>query len=223
MSDHPIPSWPPSRPKRIEKPVILLVEGEDYRHVLMRLIPSQQYPDVQVCSYGGHSRLDGEIEVIKTLSGFYGLRIIGVICDAEDDPHNNRKNNAEARFNSIQSTFHKRGFVVPDAVKRIKAGSPSTACLIMPDGQRSGCLETACLEAYTGKHRHCAEEYLKCVDDPDRTGSWRAKVLVHTLISGSDKPESALGQGLQRGLWNPRHPSLDVLREFIELLQNHRP
>ncbi len=87
-------------PKAIDRPHLLLVEGEDERRLFGVLLGKLGRDDVQVESYGGRDRAPKVLEYISRRTGFEKTEAIGVLRDAEED--------AAAAFQSVRDAL-KRG------------------------------------------------------------------------------------------------------------------
>lgn len=203
----------PQRPQAIKRPVAIAVEGDDYFYSLLPVLDGPpEFDVVQLWDFSAQesgSSAERWLTLFKSLRGFDGVRAIGLIRDAED--------NAVERHTEMQRALRNNALGVPPRPRDVLAGHPATGFLIMPHGAAAGCIENSFLDAAVADApMNCAQDFLRCVDREERNDNWRAKVLVHALITASDKPSSTLGQSVMQGkLWHLSHPSLSVMVEFI--------
>jgi hypothetical protein len=195
--------------KPIKRPVALIVEGNDYfRTLLSQIDGPQEFDQVQLWNYSEHGNLERFIALLKTLRCFDTVRAIGVIRDCEES--------REIASNSVRRSFTNNQLQPPDSPGVRRDGTRALGYLLMPHDQDSGCLENALLSAATPELRiQCADEFLTCVNDPERNDNWRAKVRVHSLIAAADNPAWTIGESARAGLWNFSHESLHIMLKFI--------
>lgn len=202
--------------KQIDRRGIVLVEGLDYLYLL------RNSPAVQDRSFQVNARLFDFKVAGLTLSQFLNAMVgatdfrtverLGIICDAEA--------NRDGMEMSVRDILRANGFAVPNRPGELVAGSPATGYLIIPHDRPSGCLEHACLAACRRPAlAACAQEFLRCAAQAPQTHNenWAAKVQVHSIVAGSDKPAMTLGESAAAGLWDFAHPSLSVMQRFLEL------
>jgi hypothetical protein len=197
----------------IAKPIAVAVEGLDYFYTLLNQISDPpEFSDVQLWDFceGGQGFREW-LNSFKTLRNFDTVRSLGVIRDAEND--------AGATTQHLKQCFERCGFSVPKESNVLSSGNPSTAFLVMPYREPSGCLEHAMITAALPHvPMQCADEFLRCVDDSSRNDNWRAKVRVHSLIAASTNPAATLGQSTKFSMWDFEHRALSVMIDFIRML-----
>ncbi len=205
------------RDQSIKRPVAHCRGGDDYFHSLLPILDGpREFDDVQLWDFSGipFGSAARWVSLFKTLKGYDTVRAIGLIRDAEED--------AAAKADELRGAFRNAGLAVPPNPGQIMPATPSTGYLIIPSGQPSGCIEDAFLDAVLPEAQiACARKFLECVDRLERNNAWRSKVLVHSLISASDKPSSTLGQSVKQGkLWDFIRPSLSAILDFVRGLVN---
>ncbi len=201
--------------KRIVTPVAVAVEGLDYCYALLSQIKDDpELQDVQLWNYKGDDAgsLKRWLKLFRTLEGFEErIRAIGIIRDAEEDAEKTVLRTIRALTNT--------GFTAPNKPMEVTATTPSVGFLIMPHDGDSGCLEHAMLEARGSDPRlECVEKYLECVGESGRNENWKAKLKVHALIAAGKNPAWTLGQSVAAGVWDFRHPSLKIMKDFMHVL-----
>lgn len=199
--------------KKIDKPVLVVVEGLDYLHFLLNspLKDDAKFQDnVLLWDFkeGGIS-LSQFLCILRTLPNFDQVRTLGVMCDAEQ--------NRAGMADSIRYHLGSNGFVVPSQEGVTACGQPTVSYLILPHDEPSGCIEHACLKAAAKQELvHCAEAFLACADGGTLNENWQAKLKVHAMIAGcGGNPAMTFGQSAATNLWRFDHPSLAIALNFV--------
>ena len=194
--------------KKIEKPVIIVVEGLDYLHFLRSQIAGKpEFSTIQLWDFSADGSFADHLQLLKDERDFDDLvKTVGVIRDAEYD--------GPALELSTRDALLKKNFPVPDSPNVPARGTPNTGYLIIPHDESVGCLEHACLKASTlpPAQLACADTFLACVSlhhPKPLNRNHQAKLLVHATIAGSGRnPALTLGESAFAGLWDFNHPSL---------------
>jgi len=193
----------------IQRPVAVIVEGNDYFRLLLSQVDGpQEFEQVQLWNFSEHGNLERFIALFKTLRGYDTVRAIGVIRDCEES--------RETASNGVRRSLANNQLQLPELPGIKHDGTRALGYLLMPHDQQSGCLENALLSAATPAQRlDCARDFLACVNDPERNDSWRAKVQVHSLIAAARNPAWTIKESAEAGLWDFSHASLQVMLTFI--------
>lgn len=202
--------------KPITKPILVAVEGKDYLYSLLSspiVLDAQFQQSVLLWDFKeGGLNLGQFLGAVRLQRNFNQVLKFGLIFDAEFS--------AAGEITSARAHLTNNGFVSPAAPKALVAGAPAVSFLVMPDAAASGCLEHAFLAACAKPHlRPCADAFLTCVGGAALNANWQAKLLVHSIISGSGgNPAMTLGESVAAGLWDFTNPALGVMIDFIRSL-----
>lgn len=114
---------------------ILLVEGQDDKHVVLHICQRRQYSPPHIEDKYGIDRLLDSISPELKVSG---RQAVGILLDANDDP--------EARWTSIRARLSKVGVTVPEYPDPhgtiVDTGDlPRVGIWLMPDNESQGALE----------------------------------------------------------------------------------
>jgi|GEM_PF-2344141 len=200
---------------KLDKPVLLLVEGANAFYFLKSLFLSRpEFHDIFAYDFGSISQLKLQMETIAKAPSFRRFtKAVGVVRDAELDP--------SSAIDSIRGAYRSAGMSEPKVDGCVLPGSPATGFFLFPGNGGSGCLENACLGAYRNQPElDCAKGFLICAGRAARNANWQAKAVVHALIAISDKPEMTLGESARAGLWDPTVPELAAAEKFLKELCN---
>lgn len=201
-------------PAAIERPVQLLVEGNDGLNFFCAFIKHLGLRDnVQVRNFGGVSELSGFLQAFADLPEFrQAVRSLGIIRDAEE--------NADGAFQSVQSSLRNVGFPVPSQEADRAGDGPAVSVLILPGDGRSGMLETLLCESLAdAPEQRCIDEFLRCVTD-SRNAPVRNpdKARAHAYLAVGDTPPHSVGVAAQRGQWSFDHNAFASVRQFLRAL-----
>lgn len=202
-STHPMP---------LTTPVIVLVEGKNFLHLLGCLKESHPWSEqlyfIDYCDLG--TSPVRTLEALRVATGFEQVRVVGVMRDCEDS----RTAAQDQTVNAFEST----GFVAPTREGEITPGEPGTSFMLVPVAD-TGCIESALRKAASDRaHLDCAEQLLECVGDNKRNSNWRDKVVVRAIIAASSKPEATLGNSVRLNLWDCAHPEIVRIVEWMRSL-----
>jgi hypothetical protein len=201
--------------RKIDRPVLVLVEGLDYLHLLRHQLARRPEWNGRVLLWDFKQNgltLRQFLDVLPLQENFASVTALGVICDAEQD--------RAAMAASVRDLMRNHGLAVPDDPDAVGTGQPACSYLVIPHDAAAGCLEHACLAALARPElRPCAQTFLDCVGGARLNANWQAKLQVHAIIAGSGgNPAMTLGESSAAGVWDLDHPSLRVMIEFIEKL-----
>ncbi len=124
----------------IKGPCLLLVEGKDDKAVFDEILKRSGVADIHVVSVGGQDSFEPALELIRNSEELPSVRLIGIVCDSEDDAAKTleRINNALASTNFPTVT----GRGVPGL-----GSSHSVVVYLLPTDRDSGCLESVFIRA----------------------------------------------------------------------------
>lgn len=193
-----------------EKPVQLLVEGNDMKNFFEAFSKHlDRGPEVQIHNFGGGSDMAGHLAALVNAPGFERIvQSIGIVRDAE--------RNAKNTFQSVQTALRKANLPVPAASEARVAGKPAISVLILPGGNRPGMLETLLCESIEqDASKDCIDAYFHCLDakgiDVKRPDKARARVYITT------KPDAhvSVGVAAKKNYWTFEHGAFAHVRKFL--------
>ena len=212
---------------RIEKPRLLLVEGNDDNQFFRRLIERRHgVNDIQQTGV----RIDRFAEAAK-LSKFLAnviapaversvlpVRAIGIVRDADSS--------YGSAFQSVQGALLNANLPVPNAPLENTHGvlgngaDISVMAYIMPDNGSIGDLETLILRAVEGRPAlECVDNYIECLKAQGQDVRHERKAKLHAfLASDPGDPTLQPGQAIDAGVipWNS--PAFDDVHKFLDML-----
>ncbi len=174
------------KPIEAQKPVQLLVEGNDYRNFFEAFVEHLSIgPQVQIHNFGGITDLSG---FLTNVSFKEAVQKIGIVRDAESS--------AQSAFQSVQTALKRAGLPVPDQVEILThKNGLRVAVLIVPGHNQPGMLETLlCASITENETNDCIGDFISCVQslgsDFKRPQKARARIYIAT------KPEAHLSVGV---------------------------
>ena len=209
------------KPERIEREILLLVEGRDAWNFLDALRGHLKLADFGLKDFGGVDELGGYLAGLVAAPEFRSVRRIGVVRHAEtsDDP----ARTAERAFQSTRSALDNAGLPAPARPAQFTdpdAGRPEVAVLILPGGDQEGMLETLLCRTFAGTAvDRCIADFLRCVEESNGPIRRPDKARAHAYLATKPDPHVSVGVGAKKKYWNLDHAALDGLRGFLTLLQ----
>jgi hypothetical protein len=206
------------KPQIIEKPRVIIVEGEDDKRLIGAILQKLQYDEVQIFSFEGNSDWGNMlVGTIRNNSNFYTLNSLGLVRDADQS--------AEGTFKSIQSALRKAGFPVPEKPLKICESTIDenhlirTIIHILPSPNRSGTLEDLLLESVsTDPAMPCVNDYFGCLQRNNIKSNNESKARVHAFLASRPDGTLRTGDAAQKGYWPLDHDAFKEIKEFLRLL-----
>ena len=208
--------WSLSHPFTKKKPKLLLVEGEDEWHLLIRLLePILGVVEIDVRSFAGRDNLSRALRSLRegAASGFDYVRALGVCRDADEDP--------DAAFHSVCTALRTNDFTAPEQPGAFADGKPRVGVLILPDRERKGSLDTILRTAAAGEETmgHCVSAYIECLKGSGLSIHPNTdKVWVHAYLASRPNPSLKLGEAAKAGCWNFNHEAWEPIKQFIHAM-----
>ncbi len=202
------------KPRVIQSPKQLLVEGRDAEAFFHPFLESMGVSGVQIQNYGGIDELAPFLKQFVLSPQYRHLPVvsIGIIRDAERNPQD--------AFRSVCSALRGAGLPVPSKPLALAAGLPQTCVYILPDEESQGMIETLLLRAVSDDPAfECVDEYLECV--VQATGVEprpRDKARFLTFLASRPNIKPLTGYAARAGYLNFSSPAYDRLKEFIRSL-----
>ena len=203
-----------AQPKRIEKPIQLLVEGKaelNFFRALTQHIGLQNEPQIQ--EFGGVDGLRQFLQGFVMTPGFGSVTSIGIIRDAEES--------AVAARQSVASSLQNAGLPVPGDAEGSGGGAPSVHVLILPDDEEPGMIETLlCRSVADTPVNSCIDEFFHCVGAlPDIDIRNPDKARAQAYLATRPVPQVSVGVAAQKGYWPLDHAAFAGVRTFLAALQ----
>ena len=197
----------------VQRPNLLIVEGQDEKRFFTSLLEHLQITDVEIRPIGGKHVLRRELRLLTSpLPGFENVRSLGIVRDADTDP--------AAAFRSICQALNEVGLAVPERCLEPSGSRPRVAAMVLPSEGVPGSLETLCVEAVRDdKAMPCVEGYFDCLKKqgfPESCDDPKARTRVFIASRGMDA--RLLGEAAEAGVWPWGSPAFDEAKGFLKTL-----
>ena len=164
---------------------VLLVEGQDDKHVVRHLSDRQEEtPIICIFDKGG---IEGLLEDIGLELRVPGRRALGIVADANED--------LNARWSAVANRLREEKIKVPDYPDpkgTIINGSPRVGIWLMPDNSSSGELEDFVAEMVPDDDPIWprARRYIDCIPEADRkfTEKKIQRARIHAWLAAREDP-----------------------------------
>jgi hypothetical protein len=207
----------------IEKPELVLVEGQDEVHLFSALL---RRPDVgpregtHIRSYGGIGKLPATLRTLPKTPGYENLRSLGIVRDADAD--------CERAFQSVRTALANASLPTPDSPLQIAAGTPSVTVMILPPGRPCGMLEDVCLVSVADHAAMaCVDEFFTCLTkNLDKLPREASKARVRAFLASCEQLEDSHFEVIRQNLgqWVLEKPSSSsVARAHAFLATRYKP
>ena len=196
-------------PKPIEEPCLLIGEGKEEVRFFTALLNHLGVQGVQVEDCAGKRALKNYLSAQTVRSGFDHVDSMVIVQDADDD--------AAGRFASVCEAVRACGLTPPPRHAEFSVSHPRGGVFIMPDGNRTGMLESLCLDSVADDAvMKCVEEFLACIKDRcGRTPTPIDKARTHAWLASREIPDKRLGEAAEAGYWPWNHAAFTGLVEFL--------
>ena len=227
-------------PVGIERPVQLLVEGNDARNFFEALTHHLGLGDIQVQNYGGVNDLGGFVSAFAVAPGFTGVTSLGVVRDAERpadgvleapredaqraEPRRGTERHADRAFQSVCTALRNVGLPVPARPVEKSVSSPSVGVLILPGDGDDGMLETLLCRTFAGSPVDaCIEDFFRCVARSEIPIRRPDKSRARAFLATTPDPQVSVGVAARRGHWDFDHDAFRGVRRFLRNLVGDTP
>ena len=212
---------------RIEKPRLLLVEGNDDSQFFRRLIERRhgvneiRQTGIQIDRFAETAKLSAFLaNVIAPALERSALlvRAIGIVRDAD--------NSYGSAFQSVQGALRHANLPVPNAPLENAHGALgngngiSVVAYIMPDNSSPGDLESLCLEAVRDAPSvPCVDNYFECLKSVGNVPRQESKARLRAfLASNAANPTLRTGDAIAAGVIPWDSPAFDDVHKFLDML-----
>jgi len=199
----------------LNKPSLLLCEGEDEVNFFSAWLSELGLTDVQPLAYQGKTKLSEFLSDLPKISGSSQVKRIAITRDADED--------ASAALESVNH-------IIQQAPSWVQAFQPPI--FVLPGNGRSGALESIWLASLVDDPKAaCVEDFFRCIQEkgwePSQIFAKNDKARAQLWIASKDVPNERFGIAPWHGRRNTdrpwmkekwvnfEHPAFDELRQFL--------
>jgi hypothetical protein len=194
-----------------QKPILLLVEGEDDKAFFEALIEDMALEDVQVEQLNGKDRWRDKVKNIKELEEFGKyVKSLGLVRDADT--------NAVAAFQSVDDALNFAGLSRPTKPLDSVGSDPMVTVLILPDENEEGELEDLCLKSVeSNPAMNCVNAYFECLEQTGLVAlpSKLSKPKVQAFLASKGGKVIGIRRASKWGCWKWDNTVFDKVKQFI--------
>jgi hypothetical protein len=198
----------------VSRPKLLIVEGDDDKHVLFQLLTSHLgLTDIDIRDTEGTGNLRNYLDLLPSISGYANIKTIGIVQDSDETP--------EKTFAAIVKAVKKHYDVVPEAPGSFVGSDRRVGILVLASGAPKCTLEHVCLQSVESSQQclECVEAYYQClVEAGADLHPNEAKHKAHAFLAALPNPTRNLGQAAYDGVWDFRHEAWQPLIDFIKTM-----
>ena len=210
----------------IEKPVLLLVEGNDDYWFFNRLIERRQGivdirdSNTQIIQFAQQDKLGtflADVIVPRLGASIVTVRAIGIVRDADDSYSSARQ--------SVEGALGQANLPVPQtptrpAVRLVAGNNINVATYIMPDNTSQGDLETLCLKAVRdAEAMPCVNGYFDCLKSIDHLPRQESKARLRAFLAANPADPTLLsGNAIAAGIIPWDSSAFSGVHHFLDLL-----
>lgn len=194
---------------------ILLVEGQDDKHVVRHICRRREYLPPHVEDKGGIDRLLDSISPELKVSG---RQAVGILLDANDDP--------EARWTSIRDRLSKVGVTLPEGpgphgtIADDAGDLPRVGIWLMPDNVSPGALEHFVERMIPSDDAvwPLSRQYIEGIPEEHRRfkKSHSQKAKIHAWLAARETPGLLMGTAISS---EDLQLDGDLVEKFVAWLQ----
>lgn len=203
-----------ARPKQIEKPKRLLVEGNDQRNFFEAFIEHLSLKDIQVQNFGGVNDLRDFLLAFVNVNApdYASVKSVGIVRDAEKS--------GESAFQSVQGALRNADLSVPGKVGERTGGKPGVSVLILPGEDKPGRLETLLCRTFEGTEvDRCIDDFFKCAEGlPNVSINKPDKARAFAYLTTQPDPHHSVGVAAKNDVWDLDHEVFRETRDFLRAL-----
>lgn len=183
---------------------------------MQEIAKSRQVKELDVRAYEGKNKLSSYVSNLVKQDGFYDkVRRLIVARDADDS--------AERAFQSVIDVLRKNDLSAPEMPGVFTNATPSVCVLILPGGDREGCLESLLAESVSNSPlMECVDEFLDCIEAKAGAPSPQllAKRQVYSFISAQNEPDKLSGQAFLAGYFNIDHKCFRPINQVLDKISD---
>ena len=199
---------------KIEKPNLLVVEGDEDDCFFDALIRYIRASNIQIVPLGGKTQLRDRLKSLVSTPNFSSVVSLGIVRDADNNPG--------AAFQSVCDALQYVNLPVPKRPLDPAGNQPKVAVLILPSSNSPGALEDLCLQALAqDPAMSCVEQYFECLQHRGfslpRT---LAKAKIHVLLASKEETHKWLGVAAKAGYLPLDDATFDHVKCFLNIISS---
>ena len=200
------------KPVKPEKPVGILVEGNDQRNFFEAFATHQSLSQVQVQNFGGVHELRGFLGAFVNAPGFHGtVRSMGVVRDAEAS--------GASAFESVRASLRTVGLPAPARPGERAGANPAVTVMILQGEDGKGMLETLLSSTFEDNPiAGCIDGFFTCAGALPGSVQRSPKTRARAFLTTKPSPELSVEVAAKRGYWDLDHDALCGVRGFLKSL-----
>ena len=200
---------------------VLLVEGQDDKHVLLHICQHHDIPQpVDVVACGSDDRLLENLQARSIALSDEG-DVLGAVIDADTNLDNRWQSVSKrltcAGYQDVPLQPNPCGTILQSPIGTIL---PKAGIWIMPDNQTSGILEDF-LRFLVPSPNDLMNHAVSCVEsitDPLFRPTDRPKAIMHTWLAWQKNPGRPFGTAITSRFLDPNVSQVEVLVEWLQQL-----
>ena len=198
--------------RNLSKPNLLVVEGKEDERFFAAFIKHLKLRSVELLEMRGKTAWPAKFRAVARMSGFAGVRSVGVVRDANSDP--------SAAFQSVCGALRDAGLPVPQRPLAPAINGRKVTVMIVPGDEQPGKLEHLCLKAVAGAPAvSCVDEFFGCLERrgcllPEDDAKARVQVFVASQPGGA----RLLGEAAEEGIWPWDAEAFVQVKQFLQHL-----
>ena len=200
---------------------VLLVEGQDDKHVLLHICQHHDIPrPVEVVACGGDDKLLENIQIRSIALSNEG-DVLGAVIDADTNLENRwqsvRERLADAGYQDVPFQPNPCGTILQPPSGTIL---PKAGIWIMPDNQTTGILEDFLqfLVPSPDDLMNHANDCVESISDPLFRPIDRPKAIMHTWLAWQENPGRPFGTAITSRFLDPGASQVEVLVDWLRQL-----
>ena len=200
------------KPEKPEKPVQILVEGNDQRNFFEAFAEHLSLSGVQVQNFGGVDELRGFLGAFVNAPGYRGtVRSMGIVRDAEAS--------GVSAFESVRASLGNLGLPTPTSPGERAGANPAVTVMILQGEDGKGMLETLLCKTFEDSPvAGCIDDFFACTEVLPCPVPHSYKARAQAYLTTKPRPELSVGVAAKRGYWDLDHDALGGVRGFLASL-----
>ncbi len=205
---------------KIEKPKLLLVEGNHECDVFTAWLNKLAITDIEIRPIAGKTQLRDKLEAIINDEMFQNGDVISLVVVRDAD------NDHAAAFQSVRDALQAHSLPAPEFPWQFTQGTiPKVAVVVMPGPAQTGALEELLIQTVPQDPLYSPS--LELIQHTVRTLEGnaelrnpppehrRGKARIHAFLSTFEEPDKDPGKAALAGVWDFNHPCLQPLLQIL--------
>ena len=203
---------------QIQKPYVLIVEGQDDSHFFEALVSVLNLAmELQIIQLRGRDNLRGQLNAVRLASRTEetAFTSLGIVLDCEENP--------AATAQMIRHALTDADLPAPNDAHIAEGHNPQVAYMLLPDKRTPGMLEDLCLRAFENDQAlECVDEYIQCLTERNvfLSENDESKAKVRAFLASKEKAETRLGIAARKSWWPWNDPAFEEVKMFLQLVSD---